>query len=172
MLSAQNPPPLLFMHSSGHLNTFTKTYTGSGGQLTALLYITNNYNDAPNATSTDDDIYIPCPNGWKIVWANLTLSNINAPNVTIEPNASKENFDLPLGFYAMSFKLTCNAYLDNVSVKLTVVNDDYANFYLYKAINSSGVLKPSDSYQRKELVTFFFQMIPIIGSMLISDTSP
>jgi len=137
------------MHSSGHLNTFTKTYTGSGGQLTALLYITNNYNDAPNATSTDDDIYIPCPNGWKIVWANLTLSNINAPNVTIEPNASKENFDLPLGFYAMSFKLTCNAYLDNVSVKLTVVNDDYANFYLYKAINSSGVLKPSDSYQKR-----------------------
>lgn len=148
ILLTANPPttPLLLNSPSNYLNPTAKSYNGIGSQLNALLYITNNYNNVPNATNTTSNIYIPCPNDWKIVWANLTLSDINAPNVTIEPNASSPDDSLSLGFYAMSFQLTNNAYLDVVSVQLTVDTAGTANFYVYNATNDgSGVPKPQRS---------------------------
>lgn len=136
--------------SQNHLNPTAKSYTGSGDQLNALLYITNNTNTTPNATSTSDNIYIPCPNGWKILWTNITISNINAPNVTVEPNASSPDSELSLvDAYAMSFQLTNGAYLDNISVMLSVDASGTANFWVYNATdNGSGVPRPQSSIKK------------------------
>ncbi|MEX2707440.1 MAG: hypothetical protein Q6352_019635 [Candidatus Freyrarchaeum guaymaensis] len=80
MLSALGPAPVFLNTHSNNPGATAKSYNGTGDQLNALLYITNNYDNTPNATSTTADIYIPCPNGWKIVWANLSFSNILASN--------------------------------------------------------------------------------------------
>ncbi len=136
--------PLTFLNLN-NLDNMTKSYTGSGDQLNALLYITNNYDNVPNYTNTSSDIYVPCPSGWKIIWANLTLTGINAPNTTIEPNPNPYNGDTKISLLAMSFRLTSNAYLDNVSVELrSPGGGSIGHFYVYNAINSGGVPVPNN----------------------------
>ncbi|MFB0561390.1 MAG: hypothetical protein ACETWM_09285 [Candidatus Lokiarchaeia archaeon] len=143
ILSASNYPPILINSNSNNPGTFTKSYTGSGDQLNALLYITNNSDNTPNATNTTENIYIPCPNGWKIIWANLSISNINAPNVTIEPNSNPSiNFLEPV-FHVMSFQLMSDVYLDNVSVQLRLPSGGDAHFLVYNASDSGGVPVPN-----------------------------
>nr|MDO8082995.1 SHOCT domain-containing protein [Candidatus Freyarchaeota archaeon] len=144
ILSTSNPPIIFLNSPYNNPNVNSKSYIGNGDQLNALLYITNNYNSAPNATNTTSNIYIPCPEGWKIVWANLSFSNIIAPNTTIIPNNDTDNASFVLSSrYAMSFRLTNNAYLDNISVLLTTTyTDARTNFYVYNATNSSGRPEP------------------------------
>ncbi|MBS7250930.1 MAG: hypothetical protein KIH08_10150 [Candidatus Freyarchaeota archaeon] len=143
--SNTNQSPTLLNSTPNNLGTITKPYTGSGDPLNALLYITNVYNNAPNGTNTSSDIYIPCPNGWKIIWANLTLTDINAPNATIEPNPNPFNGDTEITFLAMSFRLTNDAYLDNVSVYLRAPGGgSIAHFYVYDAVEGGGVPIPNN----------------------------
>ncbi|MEM2957595.1 MAG: hypothetical protein QW261_04885 [Candidatus Jordarchaeaceae archaeon] len=143
--SNTNQPPTLLNSNPNNLRTITKPYTGSGDPLNALLYITNVYNNVPNGTNTSSDIYIPCPDGWKIIWANLTLTDINAPNATIEPNPNPFSGDTEITLLAMSFRLTSNAYLDNVSVYLRAPGGgSIAHFYVYDAIESGGVPIPNN----------------------------
>ncbi len=144
-LSTSNPPTIFPNSPPNHINLLTKSYNGSGDQLDALLYITNNYNNTWNDTDINKNIYVPCPLDWKIVWANLTLSNITAPNTIFESNYSNTNASLDLDdLYAMSFQLTNDAYLENISVQLYVKNppSPTANFYLYNAENNGGKPRP------------------------------
>ncbi|MFB0561388.1 MAG: hypothetical protein ACETWM_09275 [Candidatus Lokiarchaeia archaeon] len=142
LISISSPPTIYPNFPQKNLIAATKSYTGSGDPLNALLYITNNYNNIPNASDTDNNIYLPCPNGWKIIWANLTFSNITAPNTTIEPNSDPFTNDLEPLFHVMSFRLTSNAYLDYVSVQLRSPSGGNAHFYVYNASNNSGVASP------------------------------
>ncbi len=146
ILSASNQSPIFLNPHSNNIGAITKSYTGSGNQLNAILYITNNYNNAPNAANTASNIYIPCPSGWKIIWTNLTLTNINAPNTTIESNYPTPKTSLDLShLYAMSFRLTNNAYLDSISAQLYVINlppTPTADFYVYNAENNGGKPRP------------------------------
>ncbi|MFB0562440.1 MAG: hypothetical protein ACETWM_14640, partial [Candidatus Lokiarchaeia archaeon] len=144
IIAIPNPQPIYPHFTSNQLKTAIKSYSGSGNPINVLFYITNNHNEIPNATDTDYNIYIPRPDGWKIDWANLTLSKIIAPNITIEPNKASSNYELgDIDFYAMSFQLTNNAYLDSVSVMLDVGIGGFVRFHVYNAIDDgSGVAKP------------------------------
>jgi hypothetical protein len=166
ILSTSNPPTtfLNFPHNNlNNLNVNSKSCIGNGDQLNATLSITNNYNNTPNATNTASDIYIPCPAGWTIVWTNLTLSNITAPNTTIIPDNNVDNasFTLATGSpYAMSFQLTNNAWLDNVSVLLnTASSSAKTNFYVYNSTNNSGIPQP------------YYQIASLTGVTIATGTS-
>ncbi|MEM2146408.1 MAG: hypothetical protein QW279_13685, partial [Candidatus Jordarchaeaceae archaeon] len=147
--SNSNISPILINQPQNNVGTLTKSYTGNGSQLNAMLYITNTYNNTPNTTNTTSNIYIPCPSGWKIIHTNLTLTNINAPNTTIESNYTNPNASLTLNesnLYAMSFRLTNNAYLDNICVQLYASSPNpqppTVNFYVYNAENYGGNPRP------------------------------
>ncbi|MHA1364482.1 MAG: hypothetical protein ACTSP1_18485 [Candidatus Freyarchaeota archaeon] len=136
MLSASSLAPVFLNTHPNNSGAAAKSYNGTGDQLNALLYITNNYDNTPNATNTTADIYIPCPNGWKIVWANLSFSNILASNRTIESNYSPTNASMSLSnMYAMSFRLELN---------VSKPPPPTVGFYLYNAVNNGGNPKPSN----------------------------
>lgn len=142
VLSASNSnfSPIFLNSPQNNIGISTKSYSGSGTQLNATLYITNTYNNTPNATNTISNIYVPSPSGWEILRSNLTLSNITAPNTTLASNYTTTNATLDLSnLTAMSFQLTNNAYLDNISAQLNATNPPpTANFYVYSAANNGG----------------------------------
>ncbi|MEM3562489.1 MAG: hypothetical protein QXR19_04630 [Candidatus Jordarchaeaceae archaeon] len=164
ILLTQNIPITPLPNTSSHLNPTAKAYTGSGDPLNALLYITGNTQSTPNATNTIDDIYIPCPNGWKITWANITLTNINAPNYTIQTNNSQRNYSLSIEDYerGMSFNLTNSAYLNDISVLIEKITEGVTSLVLniYNSTWVNGKPKPD-----KTITSSMFIDLPSSGGI-------
>ncbi|MGQ9722457.1 MAG: hypothetical protein ACUVXA_14175 [Candidatus Jordarchaeum sp.] len=156
VLLTSNNPTILPILPSNYVNPSAKSYIGTGGPLSALLYITNSTDSTPNATNTDNNIYIPCPNGWKIVWANITLSNINAPNYTVQTNNSQRNYSLGIEDTerGMSFNLTNNAYLNDISVLIEKITIGETSLILniYNSTWVSGKPKPDKTITSSMLI--------------------
>ncbi|MBS7249132.1 MAG: hypothetical protein KIH08_00865 [Candidatus Freyarchaeota archaeon] len=145
ILLIQNNPIIPPLNTPSHLNPIAKAYTGNGNTLNATLQVVNDTNSTGIPTDTINDFTIECPVNWNITYANITLTNIIAPNATIIstelPNNDSWSIATPM---AMSFQITNpTAYLDNASLLLNIQTPGNAVFRVFNAQdNGSGVPKP------------------------------
>ncbi|MEM2144112.1 MAG: hypothetical protein QW279_02030 [Candidatus Jordarchaeaceae archaeon] len=147
IINNQNNTPLpLTNQPNNNNNPFLKS-SGTGGTLQALLTQTNNTNTTTIQTNTTTDFTINCPTGWNITYANITLTNIKAPNCTLVDSNYPSNSTPGYAMYPaklMSLKITNpTAYIELVSIYIDVQSLGDITFSIYNASNDGGVPKPS-----------------------------
>nr|MDO8081357.1 hypothetical protein [Candidatus Freyarchaeota archaeon] len=184
-VSLLNTNPAMFngtMFPSTSNNFYQKgSQTGSGGQLNALLTITNNTNSTYEVTDTSSDFNISCQAGWNITYAQIILSNISAPSVIRQIETDHTDSYPTDSLLDMSFNITTRkAYLDNVTVILSVTSlsggDNYINFWVRNASWDSGNQRPQPSLRISPLIQALlpdtgWQTITVAFNHLTLDTS-
>ncbi|MHA1267785.1 MAG: hypothetical protein ACTSRS_21295 [Candidatus Helarchaeota archaeon] len=144
--------------------------TGNGTNLPVLFHCENEGSFQNKTDITDFNISIPA-GGWNQTWADFTIDNITAPNITYVVEDASGSSGLTLNpVYAQSFQLNNSCYLNNVTVSIQPQfggdnpDGDDILIRVFNATNNGGIPQPygtpssgylAGSQQTHELVEGF-----------------